>query len=242
MIVEHDFCVGIRDINYMRELTNTSLLAYFEDVACMHSEIAGFGINDMEKTKRTWVLLEWRIEVKKRPLFNDTLKVKTWSRKIDKFYAFRDFEIINKNNEIVAIATSKWLFIDIEKGKLIKVGEDVSKVYEQENKSVFEEKDLPKFAEPTEFSKEIEYKITKNMIDVNNHLNNIYYMDIVKECVPEELFTNEVNQFEILYKKEIKLGETVKALYTKTDEFDYVTIKSNDKKIVHAVIRLKNKG
>ena len=123
MFIEHEFYVGLRDINNLKELSNTALLSYLEDVACMHSEIAGFGVSNMDEVKRTWVLLAWKIKVIKRPKFNDTIKVKTWSRLIDKFYAFRDFELYDQNNRIIGIATSKWIFIDTEKGKIVKSGD-----------------------------------------------------------------------------------------------------------------------
>lgn len=42
-----------------------------------------------------------------------------------------------------------------------------------------------------------------------------------------------------MYKKEIKLGENVKAIYAKNDDFHYVTIKNEDESIIHAIIRLK---
>jgi medium-chain acyl-[acyl-carrier-protein] hydrolase len=240
MFVEHKVYVGARDINSLKELTNTSLLSYLEDVACMHSEIAGYGISNMNNIKRTWVLLSWKIKVIKRPKFNDTLNVKTWSRLIDKFYAFRDFSVYNQDNELIAIATSKWVFIDIEKGKLIKITDEVAEKYKTENVSVFEEKDLEKLNEPQEYINKIDYKITKNMIDVNKHLHNIYYMDIAKEVLPDEIsFSNETNEFEIMYKHEIKLGETVKVMYSKVDDFYYITIKDNDEKIIHAIIKLK---
>lgn len=240
MFVEHNFYVGLRDITFKNELSNTSLLSYLEDVGCMHSEIAGYGVTNIDIIKRTWILLSWKIHVIKRPKFNDILKVRTWSRCIDKFYAFRDFEVFDQNNELLCIATSKWLFIDTEKGKPIKISEEVSDKYKQENKAVFEEVDLPKLIEPEEFISSINYKITRNMIDVNNHLHNIYYMDIVKEALPEEVsFSGELNDFEIMYKKEVKLGETVKAYYSKENDYHYVTIKSEDDKLLHAIIRLK---
>lgn len=235
MFVEHEFYVGLRDINNLKELSNTSLLSYLEDVACMHSEIAGFGVSNMDTIKRTWILLSWKIKVMKRPKFNDIIKVKTWSRLIDKFYAFRDFKIYNKNNELIAIATSKWLFIDIEKGKIVKITDDVSSKYEAENIAVFEEKDLPKLNEPNSFENKIEYKIIKNMIDVNNHLHNIYYLDIAKEVLEQK----EFDEFEIMYKHEVKLGETVKAIYSKQEDYHYVTIKNKEENLTHAIIRLR---
>lgn len=236
MFVNHNFFIGARDINSSKELNNTALLSYLEDIACIHSEMAGYGISNIEKIKKTWILLSWKIKVLKRPKFGKNLNVKTWSRLIDKFYAYRDFEVYDENNNLLAIATSKWVFIDTEKGKIIKISEEVANKYSQESKSVFDEKDLEKLEEPENYISQIDYKITKNMIDVNNHLHNTYYMDLAKEVLPYE---SEPNDFEIMYKHEIKLGETVKVMYSKKDDFYYVTIKDTQETKIHAIIRLK---
>ncbi len=241
MFVENKFIVGLSDINQLKELTNTFLLRFMEDVAGIHSEIAGFGITDIDKTRKSWILLSWKVEVKKRPLICDTLNVKTWSWCIDKFYAYRDFEITNQYNEIVAIATSKWVFIDIDKGKLIKVPDEVTEKYKLEpNFKVFENNNVEKLVEPKNCINKINYKITRNLIDINKHLHNIYYLDIAKETLPEEIaFSNELNNFEVMYKKETKLGENVKALYSKENGYHYVTIKNEDENIIHAIMRFK---
>src|SRR5699024_6988622 len=114
------------------------------------------------------------------------------------FYAYRDFEVRNQYNEVIAIITSKWVFVDIDKGKLIKVSEEVAESYKTETENaVFKEKDLEKLSEPKEYSSSILFKITRNMIDINKHLHNIYYLDIAKEALPEEIaFGNELNNFE----------------------------------------------
>lgn len=241
MFVEHKFYVGLSDINPLKELTNTCLLRYLEDVAGLHSEIAGSGITDMNHTRKSWILLSWKIKINKRPLVNDTLTIKTWSKMIDKFYAYRDFEVRNQYNEMVAIATSKWVFIDIDRGRIVKVPEDVKEKYKPEpNFSVFEEIELEKLSEPAKYLSSVNFKITRNMIDINKHLHNIYYIDIAKEALPEEVaLSSELNNFEVMYKKEIKLGETVKALYSFENDYHYVVIKNEDETFVHAIIRLK---
>lgn len=240
MVVEHKFFVGARDINSFRELTNTALLSYLEDVACIHSEIAGYGLSNLNKIKKTWILLSWKIKVIKRPNFGEYLNVKTWSRLIDKFYAYRDFQVFNEEDELVAIASSKWVFIDVEKGKIIKISEEVAESYKKEDNAVFEERDIEKLYEPKEYINKIEYKITKSMIDVNNHLHNTYYMDLAKEVLPDEVtFSKESDDFEIMYKNEIKLGEIVKVMYSKVNEFYYIVIKDENETKVHAIIRLK---
>lgn len=240
MFVEHNFFIGARDINSLKELTNTALLSYLEDIACIHSDMVGYGLSDIEKSKKTWILLSWKVKVLQRPKFSDNLKVKTWSRLIDKFYAYRDFEIYDMEGNIIAIATSKWIFIDIESGKIIKISEEVASAYSQENKSVFEESDLEKLKEPNNFITKIDYKITKNMIDINKHLHNTYYMDLAKEVLPDDIsFSNETNKFEIMYKHEIKLGEIVKIMYSKIDNTYFVVIKNEEESKVHAIIKLE---
>lgn len=241
MFVEHKFYIRLSDINPLKELSNTCLLKYLEDVAGLHSEIAGYGVTDMDKTRKSWILLSWKVDVKKRPLINDTLTVKTWSRYIDRFYAFRDFEVRDQYNDIVCIATSKWVFIDIDKGKLVKISNEIAEKYKPETGThVFEEYDIDKLKEPSNEISRIEFKITRNLIDINKHLHNIYYLDIAKEALPEEIALScELNNFEIMYKKEIKLGDTVKAIYSYENSFHYITIKSEDESIIHAIIRLK---
>lgn len=78
------------------------------------------------------------------------------------------------------------------------------------------------------------------MIDINRHLHNTYYMDLAKEVLPDEIsFSNEINEFEIMYKNEIKLGEIVKVMYSKVDNYYYVVIKNMEENTIHAIIKLK---
>ena len=76
------------------------------------------------------------------------------------------------------------------------------------------------------------------MIDVNNHLHNIYYMDIAEEVLPKDI-NNEFSSIEIMYKKEVKLGDQVKVYYSKEQDYHYVIIKSEDEKYIHSILRMK---
>ena len=245
MKVLQDFYVGLSDTNTKQELTETSLLRFLEDIAGIHSEKVGYGASSIDKTKRTWILLSWKVRMFKRPKMNETVTVETWSRLIEKFYAYRDFKVYDSNKNLVAIATSKWIYIDIENGRIVKVTDEVSSCYESENISVFDEKEFAddiKLKEPeSEIINEIDFKITRNLFDINNHVHNIYYMDIAKEALPEDVYLNyEFNDFEIMYKKEIKASKEtnniVKVYYTKEDDKHFVSIKTDD--VLHAIIRL----
>lgn len=238
MFVEKEFYIGLRDLEKKNKLSNTALLGYLEDMGGFHSNLVGNGLNDIEKVKHTWILLGWKIKLFSRPMYTDTLKIKTWSRKMDKIYAFRDFEIFDENNTKIGIATSKWVYVNIDTGRITKTTEELENKYGTENIKVFEEEDLEKLKVPETFLAECEYKITKDMIDINKHVHNIYFLDIAKEVIPEEVYYgNDFNYFEIMYKKEIKYGETVKCLFAEEEAYYTIVIKDKENNI-HSIIKL----
>lgn len=240
MFVEHEVFIGLRDVALNNKVTNTALLAYLEDAGGIHSNLAGFGLKDIPKRKKSWVLLNWQIEIFERPTYGEKIIIKTWSRGVDKLYAYRDFEILNQEREIIGIATSKWVLLDIESLKITKLGNEIMDYYTVENKSVFEYPDLNKMTEPKTHSRSTTFHVNRSLLDINNHLHNIYYMDIANEVLPSEVFLKtEFNEIKMMCKKEIKPGETVKVFYEKLGEEFVITIKSENEKIVHAMIKLK---
>ena len=172
MKVRQTFYVGLSDTNLKQELTNTSLLRFLEDIAGIHSEKVGYGASSIDKTKRTWILLSWKVKVLKRAKMNDEVIVETWSRVLEKFYAYRDFKVFDKDGNVIAIATSKWIYMDIENGRIVKVTDEVAAVYESEPVSVFEEYEDPKAKDlEKEPENEIDFNITRNLIDINNEVS-----------------------------------------------------------------------
>lgn len=239
MFVEHEVFIGLRDVAVNNKVTNTALLSYLEDAGGVHSNLVGYGLKDIPTVKRSWVLLEWKIKLLERPEYGDKIIVKTWSRGIDKLYAYRDFEILNQNREVIGIATSKWVLLDVEKGKIIRIEPAVIEAYTMEDKKVFEEQELEKLKEPATFMDFKSFTVNRSLIDINNHLHNIYFMDIANEVLPMEVYRNtELNCIRMMYKKEIKLGDTVKVFYCVENGEHVVTIKSEDEKNLHAIIKL----
>lgn len=213
MFVEHEVFIGLRDVALNNKVTNTALLSYLEDAGGIHSNLVGYGLRDIPNVKKSWVLLGWKIEIFKRPTYGDKISIKTWSRGIDKLYAYRDFEILDEDKKVIGIATSKWVLLDIEKGKITRIGEEVEKAYTVENLRVFEETDLEKLQEPEDFLSTTDFVVNRSLIDVNQHLHNIYFMDIANEVLPMEVYQNaELNYIRMMYKKEIKLRRYGKSI------------------------------
>ena len=70
-------------------------------------------------------------------------------------------------------------------------------------------------------------------------MHNLNYLSVAYESLPEDAyFSAECNHIEIMYKKAIKLGDTVRCFYSDIDSSHYIAIKSDDNKDLHAIIKL----
>ena len=240
MIYKEKFKIGLKDVWAKEEVSNIAILEYLEDIAAYHSDSVGIGINTTEETHLNWLLLDWELEVLKRPKYGQVLDIHTWSRGIEKFYAFRDFEVYDEENNLCAIATSKWLLVDSKTGKIARVEQKMADRYQSETeKAVFKDKKNEKIKEPEKFQSETMYTARRRDIDVIGHMHNLYYLYLAYEALPEEEYVKRpFNHIRIQYKNQIKLGETVKCKYTKENEENIVVMKSEDDKTLHAIIKI----
>ena len=87
---------------------------------------------------------------------------------------------------------------------------------------------------PNDANKVLTYKIMKRDLDVNHHVNNISFLDIAIEAIPDETILN-ANEIYITYKKEIEYGDSV-SCYTKNET---VYLYDEEKNVLHGTITLK---
>lgn len=235
----YKYRIELDDVKTSNQISNKAILKVLENAGGMHSDSVGQGLNHINETGTSWVLLAWKVKIIKRPTYNTEITINTWSRNSNRFYSYRDYEIYDENNELCIIATSKWTLINIKDGSLAEITPRIIEVYQDEENSVFEEKTIAKLREPESFENQIKYKTLRRDIDINNHVHNLYYLDFAYEALPEEIYrSEECNNIEIMYKKQIKLGEQISCLYTKQENQHIVTIKSEDEKNLHAIVKL----
>lgn len=243
--------IGLEDVGLGNLATNKALITLMEEVSGFHSTEVGFGLLDTDRMKKGWVLLDWQIKVIKRPVYADVVTAVTWSRGTDKLRAFRDFKIEDDRGNVIAIGTSSWVFMDIEKRRPVRIEEDMLNAYESESEMVFPNK-MESISVPNAFieakkAKEngseqnsLEtniYKVTRKDIDMNEHMHNISYIDVANEILPENIYDNpNYNCLRITYKKEAKYGQEISCFYAEENDCHFVVMNSD--KGVHAIVEL----
>ncbi len=241
MKFEQNFKIGIREVGLKNEITNYGFLAFLEDLATYHSDTVGYGVKDVFSKKRAWLLMDWELEVYKRPKFGDTIKVITNAVSLEKptYHCYRNFEIFDVSNNLVATATSKWLLFDTEKNKIVKIDENIMNLFNPEGDSKKSEEKILKLKEPASYDSIFQYEVQRADLDMVQHMNNLNYLKLAYEALPEAVFLGEqLNNVRIMYKHQIKLGDKVRCMYSKQDDEHYVSIKSEDEKTLHAIVKL----
>lgn len=233
------FTVTLPDVAENNGLTNKGILRMLQEIACHHSESAGFGVNDSSATGYAWLLLNWKLQVFSRPVWNTKLKINTWSSKHTLIAFYRDFEVLDENNNLVAIATSKWVLFDFNKNGIAKLTNEFEAKYTHVDKHVFETSMNEKLKESENSCLISSYTVCRRDIDTNHHVNNLNYLDFAYEALPEEIFFNsDLKNVEIMYKHEAKLGETLNLLFGKQEDANIITIKNKGTDRLHCIVKL----
>jgi medium-chain acyl-[acyl-carrier-protein] hydrolase len=148
MIVEREYYVKLSEIGKENKITNKALLGILEDIGGVHSNIAGYGIPTMDKTHLTWILLDWKVQVIRRPNYAEKILARTWSKDGLKYYAYRDFEVVDEQGNVIVKAISRWVLVNIETGKMERITDEILSKYQPEsNKCVFEDETFDKIKE-----------------------------------------------------------------------------------------------
>ena len=203
-------------------------------------------IGDSQNTRSMmWFILSYRVDVIKRPIYDDTIRIRTWARHFKGPFAVREFEILNEAGEVVATAVSNWGRINGETLKLQDLSEDVVRRYDAEPDRTNYEGDgwLKKLPAPEKSDLTRLLYIDRNFIDANHHMNNIFYMDMVNMVIPEAVFrAPQANTFEIMFRRANEYGETVQCHYAEEPDAHVVYINSEDDTQLRTVIRLHVPG
>ena len=235
-MVEEKFYVGYSEINKEFKLSNVALLNMFQDTTTIHGKLAG---DSLKNSDGAWFLTAYKVKIFNRPEWEKYVNISTWSRGIKGFTAAREFEIRGEDGELQVAAISNWVRINKHTQKIERISVEVANSYEKEEKTNFDSEWISKLTECENVDFEKTFTANRNYIDIHKHMNNVSYMKLAELVLPEDIYNKpEICDFEIMYRNAIQCDETVVCLFTETDEYYNISVKSLDKTDLKAIIRL----
>lgn len=172
--------VRFSEIDHTRRMTLPAIINYFQDSSIFHSESIGYGLDFLAEKKRAWMLSAWQIIISRYPVLGEEIRVSTWATGFKGICGDRNFCMRDRQGEIVACANSLWVYMDIEKGRPAKPGEE-----EIESYGVSEPLEMEaaprKIVLPEQMTEVSPFPVRKYHIDTNEHVNNCQYIQMAKE-------------------------------------------------------------
>lgn len=236
MIYEQRAFIGMEDGETGARVRNRAILRNFEDAASSISDQLGYGSPQIEATRCTWLLLNWQLQVYRRPGVDERLSVRTWVRDIHRIYSSRDFELCC-GDEVCAAASSKWTYWNIDAARPERISDAIAQAYGVHDKAVFPDP-FGRVREPEHFESCLEIPVRRSHIDINGHTHNLFYLDFAMDALPEELFPNGSPDFvSITYRKETRRGDLLRCFFHQEEGTCTVVIRNGEE--TNAIVQLR---
>lgn len=175
MFYEFNRHFDVADYNGKGLLRTDSILKIFQEAAIYHSASIGYSTESYMGSGNIWMHSKNLFKADKLPDFRQKLTVKTWSRGIEKFKGFRNYEIYADGGKCIT-GSSVWIYLNIERRRPVRPTQEMIDTYDSEDIPVFEDmvKNLS-LEEPSADAERINVKVRPSDFDVNGHVSNVTY-------------------------------------------------------------------
>ena len=208
-ILTENIHIKYSEMDFDKKLKPFSLLNYLQDIASASADGLGFGYTFVRSNNLMWVLLKYRMEFEKYPANIFDIKMSTEPRGYNRLFAYRNFEIF-ANDKSIGKVSSIWALVNMTTKEIAPVEQYIQSPYMpkfQKNETDLSFAKVPALSK-IDLSKDFEVRY--NDVDVNLHANNGNYIVWAFEPLSLDFKTNHsLKTVDMVFKKEIKYGETV---------------------------------
>jgi medium-chain acyl-[acyl-carrier-protein] hydrolase len=194
---EDEYSVPFGEVDTKNEVFLSHLWNLMQETAWHHATHLKVGYSDLAEQKYFWVLSRLLIQMDEYPGWGEKIKVKTWLTGMGRLFALRNFSIANSKGDILGMAKSAWLVLDLKSRRPQRI-EPVFKHLLH----LFD--DLPSAEEPEKLPAPVRSKMEKSYtvrysdIDMHHHVNNTKYIEWILDTYPFEMHQKfHIHTFEI---------------------------------------------
>ncbi len=197
-----EFEIMIHDAGPDKRARLKSMLNFLQDTVDVHARGQGTSINDAETLNRSWVYGRFYARVMRYPALHEKVFCRTWRSRLEKYQAYREFEIRDCGGDIVLAATATLFLIDRDTRKPVELKMPsntlISTIPEQATGHAFD-----RIPEPEEYPMAWRTTVRMEDIDINAHMNNVSYAQYFYESIYGSSAERELASIDISFRGEV---------------------------------------
>jgi len=191
-------------------LSVPSIVNFLQDAASSHALKLGVAVSQLQANNYTWVLSRIILKMDKYPRWGDTVRIYTWPSGIEGAFALRDFDI-RCTDQTIGACISAWIILDTVKRRPVR-----PKTFARQLKPVDKghvlDQPLTKLPALIECQIEKQFQVRYHDLDINQHVNNVNYIEWLLECRDPACANHSVlSELSVNFLGEALLDETVRA-------------------------------
>ncbi|EQC48019.1 acyl-[acyl-carrier-protein] thioesterase [Bacteriovorax sp. Seq25_V] len=194
--------INAGDVCPKGQLSLKKLMLLFQNIALDHYTSRAQTWDELVKKKQAWVLTKIELDLRQTPFLAQDIKLSTWSRGTQQFKGFREFEVTCEDKTLITANTS-WIYLDLVKKSPVAFNQSLFPNFTPSTTSNFEGLDNTwRIKEDFNLQNEIEYKLRYTDYDINNHLNNTVYFELLEDY----MMNNQIERpkkIRAIFKKEV---------------------------------------
>jgi medium-chain acyl-[acyl-carrier-protein] hydrolase len=192
-----------------KRLSIPALFGILGDAAGRDATRRGWGYDELARRNQAWVLIRSRLKINRQPAWGERMIIRTWPKNMDGVIAYRDFQIMDDAGNILITGTSAWTLIDLFSRKPVRL---IGREYETGDLANYHAiPDKPaKIEWPPKMTTAAELKVKYGLLDMNNHVNNSRYIEMVMNELPiSMLMDRQLNEIEVNFISEVIIGDDI---------------------------------
>lgn len=205
-----EFKISSYDLNPKGQARLTTMANFFQEVAYHHASELGLGYDDMKSRKTTWALSRMRIHMTRYPVWNEEITLETWPSGAERLFALRDFRVLDGKGDVIGMASTAWLILDIDTHRLIRPKEMMEQFKMIVQDVQMFDRPLDKITIPGETRNLNQHEVVYSDLDIVGHVNNVKYMEwCIDALMAYRSPHHEIRELEINFMHEALMGDTI---------------------------------
>lgn len=204
----YEMNVGYSAMDASLHMTVPAILDCFQDAAIFEAENGRVTVGYLYSRHIAWLLSSWQIVIDRRPKLNERIRVMTSPYDFKGFLGYRNFMMTGEDGAIIVRAASIWTLVDTEKLCPAKPTRELQDGYELGEKLAMEYAPR-KITLLGDGEEQERFRVRKYQIDSNQHMNNVEYVKLAMETLPENAAIRELRAE---YKKAALCGDELTAV------------------------------
>ncbi len=213
-ISQYPFNVQPAEVDFRGKASLTTISHYLLEAARTHADDRQFGVADLMKVGKTWVLTRLKIEMERYPALFEKIVVESWIQDIGELFTTRNFWVFDGKGKKIGEATSTWAAIDWDTRRphslsFLTDAEDyrVTEV----NRHIDPASKIDRISTASR-SLEDAFKVRYSDLDLNKHVNSVRYIQWIADLFPISFYKEaSIRSFNINYLREALYGHQIEA-------------------------------